>query len=181
MYQVTCPVFCPVPSSFALALLATTAVAQLVTSLQPTTRGLQSVFFFLLLACNFWTVSGSQLLDCFRLATSTTLRHSHSRAAKTFRGRKRTAAPTRRFTRTIRTQQCKRQLSLLDPKAKTKLHNRPKGNQAVQAEAQHTRENAQPRQDCSWFPSAAAVPGPFGSPIALARRLGFCRPAQTLD
>ena len=42
----------------------------------------------------------------------------------------------------------------------------------MQAEAQRTRENTQPRQSCCWFASAAAAPGSFSSPIASARRFG---------
>ena len=73
----------------------TTAVAQLVASLQPITRDLQAVSF--LLACNFLTVSASQLQ-----------RRQHTPAVErqpfATRDRKGTV-PTRRFTRTMRSTQ----------------------------------------------------------------------------
>ena len=122
---------------FLLFRATTTAVAQLVTSLQPITRDLRGVSF--LLACNFLLFQPRNFNDGNTL---------DSRAA-TFRDSRQdeNSVPTRRFTRTIVHNNTS--VMLLETKSQGQtagsylVRNRRKGNQAAQAESQHTRENTQ--------------------------------------
>ena len=168
MYRFTCPV----PSSLALVLLASTAVAQpghITAAYHPRAS---SCFFS----------SSLQVFDCFSLATSTTATHADSRAAA-FRDKKRTAVPTRRFTCTIvhnnKTSDC---LLLLEAKAKT-LEAAQKTQRKTSRASKiptHTRERPTAGK-LSLDPPAWPLPKALSARQSLLRHVWACLPAQRLQ
>ena len=165
MYRLTCPV----PSSLALALLATTAVAvQSVTSLQSIIRELQAVSA--LSACKFLTVSASQLQRRQPTATTVGRRQQENCCANSTSHSHHS------------TQQQNKRLLLLDAKAKmleAAQETQKRTSRASKSPA-HTRERPT-ATNLLLVPPAWPLPQALSARQPLRRDVWVCLPAQRIE